>query len=545
VSNKALVDAHGQPCYPIELAPDVYRNPGPYKDIISYWDGHAVYLRPIGQQLARWNDFRQSQLKNRRYYLQENRFPEFQQMILERRRRFGLSGDVRLLEDRDEQSSLDHWMEYQDYELRRCDCYEKDLEKAQSALFSRRKACAEAGISAFERTQELGFGGYFGLSMEFGGEEGPAWKKRILAERKVKLAESRLKAADSDDLGEIVERDTWIRRFEEHVEAAQVRLDAVPEYRQEDWSLGGKFYVQEGKNERERHEKTDDACRRRFDDERNAKDGLRLAKDGLQAARSDGFGKVVERAALVKIAQEEVESARVQFEEEKKSVAKIALKRKVLGALGWITSARLQIDKHRVLLVWIERRRCEMASSCASTGEDDDHGQSKRSSSRTSRDYRATERSGPNRFLHANGHKRKRSTKSSIVSPSDPSKVTKPPNKRRSLRQQMKIAGNASQQADKPATHLSTPESTGNKASKAKDVRSTSLHSIRSSRISKPSRKRPPGQRGNGVKLPKNGNSLAPSSTPSPGRKTAQQPANAPLRRGARIRKQPDRFRPG
>ena len=58
--HKSLVDDHGRPCYPIELAPEVYRDPGPYRDIISYWDG-GWGARPIGRQLQRWNLFRREQ----------------------------------------------------------------------------------------------------------------------------------------------------------------------------------------------------------------------------------------------------------------------------------------------------------------------------------------------------------------------------------------------------------------------------------------------------------------------------------------------------
>ncbi|KAK4964347.1 hypothetical protein LTR28_003821, partial [Elasticomyces elasticus] len=328
-SYKALLDIHGQPCYPIELAPDVYKNPGQYKDIIS--------------------------------------FPEFQQEVHDRRRRHGLEGEVRPPEDRDEQSSLDHWMEYQDYELRRYEALQRDLEEAQMALTSRRKVLAEAGLSTYEGVQELDFGCYVGLNMEHGREEGPARDKEMLAKRKLELAESRLKAAESDDLGDTVERGTWIRWFQEQAETAQIRLNAIPEYCKEDWLPGGKYYIQEGKDDRERAEKTDEACGKRYDDEVNAERCLRLAKKGLEVARSDGFGETVERAALVKIAQEDVRSARIQLEMENKSVEKIEVKGRVLRALGWIVSTKLKMERHRPLLEWIERQRCEIADGRACT----------------------------------------------------------------------------------------------------------------------------------------------------------------------------------
>ena len=52
-------DAYGRPCYPIELAPEIYKNPGLYKDIVSYLDGSGLGSRLIGCQLERWNKFRE------------------------------------------------------------------------------------------------------------------------------------------------------------------------------------------------------------------------------------------------------------------------------------------------------------------------------------------------------------------------------------------------------------------------------------------------------------------------------------------------------
>lgn len=53
-------------------------------------------------QLKRWKEFRQFQQKNRRYFVfHHNRFPEFQQQVLERRQRHGLDGDIQLLKEQD------------------------------------------------------------------------------------------------------------------------------------------------------------------------------------------------------------------------------------------------------------------------------------------------------------------------------------------------------------------------------------------------------------------------------------------------------------
>ena len=227
-SYEALIGDNGRPCYPIELGFEVFGNLGQHKAIIEYWqenDGDRRSRLMFTRQLRRWKEFRQFQQKNRRYFVFRNRFPEFQQSVLERRRRHGLDGDVQLFEDQDKQSKLDDWMEYQDYELGRYENLEKDLTETQAQLMFRRKALAEAGFSAFEEFQELEFGHYYGLAVKHSSEEGKAKKKENLAERKLKLVEERLKTAESDDLGEMVGRATWEERFLKEVESAKMRVD--------------------------------------------------------------------------------------------------------------------------------------------------------------------------------------------------------------------------------------------------------------------------------------------------------------------------------
>lgn len=134
------------------------------------------------------------------------RFPEFQQKVTERRQKHGLDGDVRLLEDRDEQTSLDHWMGYQDYELRRYESLEEDYKKAQTRVVELRKELADAGLSAYEEIQELEFDIFYAMSAERSKGNSDAWDKSLSADRKLELAESKLKAAESDDLGDRIGR---------------------------------------------------------------------------------------------------------------------------------------------------------------------------------------------------------------------------------------------------------------------------------------------------------------------------------------------------
>lgn len=143
----------------------------------------------------------------------------------------------------------------------------------------------------------------------------------------------------------------------------------------------------------------------------------------MEAARSDDFGETIERATLIKAAQEEVGSAQIQLEEETKSREEVERNGRMLGALGWMPAARRRMEQHQVLLEWIEQQRCEMASDCASTEKDnDDHGLSEQATSTGLRNHITTRAPGRNRPSKANGHKRKRSTERSVLNPINASK---------------------------------------------------------------------------------------------------------------------------
>lgn len=475
---------------------------------------------------------------------------------------------MQLLEDRDKQSELDDWMEYQDYELRTYERLEKDLEGTQERLESRRKILAEAGIPAFEGIQELEFASYYSLALKCSGEEGKAKNEEELAERKLRLAEKRLKAAESDDLGERVERDIWVGLFLKDVESAQVRLDELQRLVEDaERELAPSWWWVKAKlNEPyKRREDITEAETAEFEDQLKKRDGfqkkasevgwthdrvkeeLEFAEEGYKAAQLDDIRETVERAALTKVTQAEVRSAHTQFEQARKSTEKIKLKRLIASGLGSISDTKRKMKRHNVLLEWIEQQRREIASGRADTKEESSQGRSKRASSRAFRNRPATEASRTNKPPKASGRKRKQSTTRSILSPVDPAKVSKAPSKRRSPRQQMSVPCDTSQTAEKTTTDSSNPES------RSKQAMPASLRPIHSSRVSKPRGKRPTRQRRDGTKLPittgahrlKREYNSGPSSTPSTGRKAMQQSADASLRRSTRTSKPPERFHPG
>ena len=473
---------------------------------------------------------------------------------------------MQLLEDQGKQSELDDWMEYQDYELRTYERLEKDLEGIQERLESRRKILAEAGSPAFEGIQELEFASYYSLALKCSGEKGKAKKKEELAERKLRLAEKRLKAAGSDDLGERVERDIWVGLFLKDVESAQVRLnelerlveDAERELAPSWWWIKAKLdepYKGREDTEAETAEFEDQLKKRnRFLKKRTevkttrngVKEELEFAEEGYKAARLDDIRETVERAALIKVTQEEVRSAQTQLEQARKSTEKMKLKGLVASGLGSISDTKRKMKRHNVLLEWIEQQRREIASGRADTKEESGQGRSKRASSRAFRNRPATEASRTNKPPKASGRKRKQSPTRSILSPVDPAKVSKAPSKRRSPRQQMSVPCGASQTAEKMTTDSSNPES------RSKQAMPAPLHPIHSSRVSKPRGKRPTGLRRDGTKLPtttgayrlKREYNSGPSSTPSTGRKAMQQSADVSLRRSTRTSRPPERFHP-
>lgn len=140
-------------------------------------------------QIIDWRKFREYQLKVRRYYIQDNRFPEYQQKVRERRRRHGLKGDAKLLHDRDEQSKLDNWMEYQDYKYEGLEYLEKKVGQAQEKLDSAQRALGETGLPGFEGIYEPdNFGNNYALCVQTGNEDWEASRKRVLIQGELELA---------------------------------------------------------------------------------------------------------------------------------------------------------------------------------------------------------------------------------------------------------------------------------------------------------------------------------------------------------------------
>lgn len=276
-----------------------------------------------------------------------------------------------------------------------------------------------------------------------------------------------------------------------------------------------------------------------------AEEVVEFAEQGYNAAQLDNLGETVERAVLIRMAQEEVRSAQTQFEEERESTEKMELKGKVISGLSSISCIKGKMKRHNVLLKWVEQQRREIASGPADIEKEGGHGRSKRASSRALRKHPVNKASRLNKPRKTNDRKRKKSTAKSILSPVDPAKVSKAPSKRRSPHQKMSVSCDALQTVEKTTVDSSTPQSRSKQVFKVKNATPASLRPIHSSKVSKPGAKRPTRLCRDGTKLTSTidthrlirKDNLGTSSTSSTDRKAMQQSAKASLRRSTRISK--------
>ena len=258
-----------------------------------------------------------------------------------------------------------------------------------------------------------------------------------------------------------------------------------------------------------------------------------------------------------------------------------------LDAGGWSLGGSAEHDIHSFTLdlkelddlwEWVERQLQDITSETAtsSTGNKTNSrfGQTQLDTakvpenpslvrSRTLRSHTASgvSISGSNESSKASGRKRKQPITRSILSPVDPSRVSKAAGKK-PARQTRIVSSDVSQPAKKVTIDQSNPQRSSKQVSELKNnipvrgLESTSLGPIHSSRVSKTRRKaggpQPTEMRVNITKSPRitnrHRNKRGKSSAPSAGARPAQQPTPAdtsPRRISPRILKKPERFCPG
>ncbi|OAX82484.1 hypothetical protein ACJ72_03167 [Emergomyces africanus] len=148
-SYHALVEAGGRPSHPLNLSCDVFKDPGEYHQIVSFWKGSTQRTKALFMsQMQRWLEFRKFQRfmrerdidDERVIYLysghsgsefrdwynfvgrqgpvegEEGRFPMHSRAVKDRLTKHGFLRSFQLDEDPTRQDSLTTWIEYLGYE---------------------------------------------------------------------------------------------------------------------------------------------------------------------------------------------------------------------------------------------------------------------------------------------------------------------------------------------------------------------------------------------------------------------------------------------
>ena len=122
------------PCYPSDLEIPLRNPPEKYQPIIGYWQSFPgtgdVVLRT---QLSDWQKFRVSQSAARRGVPKKS-FSQYVDEVCKRRERHEVGGNIRLRSDMAQQSRLEHWIEFQNYHLRKLERFEKMRDKREKEL---------------------------------------------------------------------------------------------------------------------------------------------------------------------------------------------------------------------------------------------------------------------------------------------------------------------------------------------------------------------------------------------------------------------------
>ena len=525
-SHEALIEDSGRPCYPIELGFGVFDNPGQYRDILEYWQREDSSDRLVfSAQLFDWKDFRSRQQHNRRRYVSRDRFFKFQEVHRDRRRKYGLDGDVHLREKVADQSKLEDWMEYQNYELQNYEILEKGLKESQEELASYRKALAEEGYSAFEEIENIEFGKYYGMTLDWGSKKAKAKTKWELAERKLRVAKARSDAVQLEQSEEI-ERDRWIGWFEKELIsrrtkmkklkplADKARRDVVP---YEQWFNArikefdvkyGEFFRDSDEGRRlvevevktaefwSKFDKQKELLQRAHEAEMahfRAEREVKFSEEVLEAARTEDLAPIVERAALIRRTQKEVRFAEFHVEEEKESTRVLDLKENVINALGSITSLKDGMKRLKILLDWIEQQRRELVGDSVNAGRKSGPRRSTRVNSRARPSSLATKASKVDHPAQKRARRQKTTTKS-ISDPVDPSKVFKTPRQSQKARRRTSVPHNILPAVERTNADFNNAEPKSDTAVPIKDGMDARLRHVHSSRISKLASNRPNGR---------------------------------------------------
>lgn len=364
------------------------------------------------------------------------------------------------------------------------------------------------------------------------------------------LAKKKLETAQSDRIAVTVARFTWIGLFLDEVEAARVRLNEIHKdeipfpglegFREasKEWLAWAKWHRAEGK----------------------ASSKERFAEKALRAAQSDDFGETVERAALIRSLLKDVELAKTCLDEatasQQRSMLETArIKGDVLGALCLAVEKKRDLERHKILVEWVERQRRARVSDCATSAQNtknhDDQTLNQKPNQRLLRNH-SGQASRPGKSFDRPSPRKKRAQTPSILSTTNPSKVSKATRRKdKSTRRQKKNPLSSEQSAQAASINPSVSHTRSKRTSMTKqDTTPTPLRPIHPSKVAKSNHRQPTGQKANGMegfRTPdrlQNIRKLSPRSAParSTGQKPQRKPIRVPTRTSTRISKKPERF---
>ena len=407
-----LTEDNGHPCYPIELGIEIFDQPGQYQGIIHYWQRERYFERNkvLTAQLTRWKAFRYYQARRRSKHNEPASFAEFCDRVAQCRSRHGCQGGIHLLEQTLEQNEITDWTEYQYYELLVSEEYQQKLSQAKEKLSKARETMDEAGILVFENTDMLTFRTWYDYARNVHEPEVCEAQKEISAAAATReMEEWRLEIAAAYHVEDGITKDSWIRRFEAESELADKTFEGLRAiYKEAEaerklccdsyWACVNRNRRKTNahdhralkgitENEQQRRELAD-IEKERLDLDSKHKEASRRAYEAsipvheadcdkakknraFDAAKSDNLPQSFSQGVLTEVLSSRLEAANLQLHEGKERQTRARLTIAVVNALYGVWKENEDVERHKILLDWIENHRQQILANPKETSGTD------------------------------------------------------------------------------------------------------------------------------------------------------------------------------
>ncbi|KAK7539131.1 hypothetical protein JOL62DRAFT_413966 [Phyllosticta paracitricarpa] len=124
---KTLEDLGCLPCCPAQFEFPYEGELGKCRESVQCWKDDVGQVFSV--QLQSWKRFLWERKRERPTHFTRNAITSYQNRLRFRRQRHGLQGDVHLEANVDDQTKLQDWIEYEDYQLRSLERQEKELKQ--------------------------------------------------------------------------------------------------------------------------------------------------------------------------------------------------------------------------------------------------------------------------------------------------------------------------------------------------------------------------------------------------------------------------------